>query len=107
MHSDIAPYIGEGKVADYIPALAKIDRNFTLNKVYVADFTHPLRAETVALKILSDNGPVHLLINVAGVTPDAKRFVDTPLGDYNRLIDINVVGPLMFSRPMWPSPVSP
>lgn len=47
-------------------------------------------------------GPVFMLINCAG-TSIAARFDETPLKEFKRMVDINLMGSIMFTRAVLPT----
>lgn len=57
----------------------------------VCDVRNPEALEDVAAQVYSDTGPVRLLVNNAGVEQFGYLW-DTPVANWDRLVDINVSG---------------
>ena len=47
--------------------------------------------------VAKDVGPVDVLVNNAGIGVSA-RLIDTPLADYDRVMDVNVRGYLLYAQ---------
>ncbi|MGV0874601.1 SDR family oxidoreductase [Mycolicibacterium sp. XJ879] len=72
-------------------AIAALGRELPGSVAFVCDVREPDALENVAAQVYSDVGPVRLLVNNAGVEQFGYLW-DTPVANWDRLVDINVSG---------------
>ncbi|MGV0645429.1 SDR family NAD(P)-dependent oxidoreductase [Mycolicibacterium sp. XJ2546] len=72
-------------------AIAALGRELPGSVAVVCDVREPDALENVAAQVYSDVGPVRLLVNNAGVEQFGYLW-DTPVANWDRLVDINVSG---------------
>lgn len=73
------------------PAIAALRRELAGSVDLVCDVRDPEALERVAAQVYSEIGPVRLLVNNAGVEQFGYLW-DTPVENWDRLVDINVNG---------------
>ncbi|MGE2723873.1 SDR family oxidoreductase [Mycolicibacterium pulveris] len=72
-------------------AIAALGRELPGSVAVVCDVRDPDALESLAAQVYSDVGPVRLLVNNAGVEQFGYLW-DTPVANWDRLVDINVSG---------------
>ncbi|GAT09320.1 SDR family NAD(P)-dependent oxidoreductase [Mycolicibacterium novocastrense] len=73
------------------PAIAALRRELAGSVDLVCDVRDPEALERVAAQVYSEIGPVRLLVNNAGVEQFGYLW-DTPVENWDRLVDINING---------------
>ncbi|KUI37927.1 oxidoreductase [Mycobacterium sp. IS-1590] len=73
------------------PAIAALRRELAGSVDLVCDVRDPEALERVAAQVYSEIGPVRLLVNNAGIEQFGYLW-DTPVDNWDRLVDINVNG---------------
>ena len=66
------------------------------------DVTDPAVASDALAQLERAFGPVHLLVNAAGLGPPIGPFAESTLDDWWRTIEVNFKGPAVWSRAVLP-----
>jgi NAD(P)-dependent dehydrogenase (short-subunit alcohol dehydrogenase family) len=69
------------------------------------DVTDPDSAQAMARAALGEFGRIDILVNNAAVMTDLPRYTlsEMPVGEWNRVIDVNLKGPLLCSQAVVPA----
>ena len=80
-----------------------VERQGGKARPFTVDVTDPVAMDDLAGRVVADIGVVDVLVNNAGIGV-AGTFLDTPLADWHRVIDVNLFGVIhgcrSFARPM-------
>ncbi|HSJ26723.1 MAG TPA: SDR family NAD(P)-dependent oxidoreductase [Acidimicrobiia bacterium] len=82
----------------------RITRRGGVGRAYPCDITDGTQVERTVATVVEDLGPVDVLVNNAGW--DVFRpFLQTGPDDWRRLVDVNLMGPLIMHRAVLPAMV--
>lgn len=71
-------------------------------KGYTCDISKIEQVNGVVQKIISDLGPIGILVNNASILTTVGMFTDIPVERWNRDVEVNTIGTANMSRAVWP-----
>jgi len=91
-------------LADPAPAVARLAGEGARATGLRADVSDPVSVQNTVSATLAAHGRVDILVNNAGLFTDITRapFDQLDLAEWKRVFDVNVTGPYLFSRAVWP-----
>lgn len=92
-------------LADTSDAVARLTGEGATATGIRADVSDPVSVEAAVAAVMTAHGRIDILINNAGLFSDITRapFDRLDLAEWKRVLDVNVTGPFLFSRAVWPS----
>jgi len=92
-------------LADPAPAVARLLEDRVGAMGILADVSDPVSVDLAVASTLAAHGRVDILVNNAGLFTDITRapFDQLEIAEWKRVLDVNVTGPWLFSRAVWPS----
>jgi NAD(P)-dependent dehydrogenase (short-subunit alcohol dehydrogenase family) len=69
---------------------------------HAVDVSSEQRFQALRDEVLAQHGQVDILVNNAGIGPAPKNFLDTPLAEFRRFLDINLWGAIHGSHVFLP-----
>jgi NAD(P)-dependent dehydrogenase (short-subunit alcohol dehydrogenase family) len=92
-------------LADTTRALARLTDEGASATGVGADVADPVSVAAAVEATMAAHGRIDILVNNAGLFSDITRapFDQLDLVEWKRVLDVNVTGPFLFSRAVWPS----
>jgi NAD(P)-dependent dehydrogenase (short-subunit alcohol dehydrogenase family) len=92
-------------LADSTGAIMRLTEEGTIATGVRADVADAVSVEAAVEAVLAAHGRIDFLVNNAGLFSDITRapFDQLDLAEWKRVLDVNVTGPFLFSRAVWPS----
>ncbi len=92
-------------VADTAAAVARLMGEGAVATGVRADISDPASVESAVAEVLKTVGRIDILVNNAGLFTGITRapFDQLDVAEWKRVLDVNVTGPFLFSRAVWPA----